>query len=106
MKEILANPIVLFAVMYVAMGLSVVKQIASARQDGIEVPSCLTYLTKYWPESVTAVFGSALAFAGLIETNTLNFASALGIGYAANSLSDLIRSGGRSATLAGIPKQE
>lgn len=104
LKHILENPLVLLAAMYIATALSAVKQIVAARRDGIEVPTCVQYFSKYWPETLTAVLGNALAFATLIATDTLNLASALGIGYATNSLADLLRSGGRSATMAGKPE--
>lgn len=101
LKALLDNPLVLLAAMYVATALSAVKQIVAARRDGIEVPTCVQYFGKYWPETLTAVLGNGLAFATLIATDTLNLASALGIGYATNSLADLLRSGGRSATMSG-----
>lgn len=104
MKLILENPWVLLGAMYLATALSAVKQIVAARRDGIAVPSCVDYFGRYWPETLVAVLGNGLAFATLIATDTLNLASALGIGYATNSLADLLRSGGRSATMAGQPK--
>jgi len=101
LKHLLEHPLILLAAMYIATALSAVKQIVSARRDGIVVPTCLEYFGKYWPETVTAILGNGLAFAVLIATDTLNLSSALGIGYATNSLADLLRSGGRSATMAG-----
>jgi hypothetical protein len=101
LKALLGSPLVLLAAMYIATALSAVKQIVSARRDGIAVPTCVEYFGTYWPETLTAVLGNGLAFATLIATDTLNLASALGIGYATNSLADLLRSGGRSATISG-----
>lgn len=103
LKHLLEHPLILLAAMYIATALSAVKQIVSARRDGIVVPTCVEYFGKYWPETLTAILGNGLAFATLIATDTLNLASALGIGYATNSLADLLRSGGRSATMSGKP---
>lgn len=101
LKHLLENPLILLAAMYIATALSAVKQIVAARRDGIVVPTCVEYFTQYWPETLVALLGNGLAFATLIATDTLNLASALGIGYATNSLADLLRPGGRSASMAG-----
>lgn len=105
-KEFLHNPLVLLAAMYLAMIVSALKQIASARMDGIKPPTCVKYFTKYWAETLGAILGNVLSFAVLIETDTLNLASAIGIGYAVNSMADLLKSkNGRSAAVAGVPKE-
>ena len=101
-QEALKNPLILLAAMYAAMAVSMLKQITAARRDGLKVPGVSDYLVTYWPETAFAVFGNALAFATLVETGTLNLASAVGIGYATNSVADLIRHGGRSSAIAGM----
>lgn len=101
-QDFLANPLVLLAAMYAAMASSMLKQIVAARRDGLKVPGVTDYLVTYWPETAFAIFGNAIAFATLVETGTLNLASAVGIGYATNSVADLIRAGGRSSAIAGM----
>lgn len=105
-QELLRNPLVLLAAMYGATLVSMLKQIVAARRDGLKVPGPKEYIFTYWPETMFSIFGNAIAFATLIETNTLNLASAVGIGYATNSVADLLRHGGRSAAVAGIAREQ
>ncbi len=106
LKELLHNPLVLLAAMYLATIVSALKQISSARMDGIRPPTCVQYFVKYWYETLAVLLGNLLSFAVLVETDTLNFASAIGIGYAVNSMADMLRrGGGRSAAIAGVKKE-
>jgi hypothetical protein len=104
LREFLHNPLVLLCAMYLAMLVSMGKQIVSARQDGATVMTCYQYFTKFPIETLGAILANLLAFALLVETNTLNLASALGLGYASNSLADLLQANGRSAVLSGQKK--
>ena len=44
----------------------------------------------HWPDAMATLIGNGLAFVVLIVTDSLNFFSALGIGYGVNSLTDLL----------------
>lgn len=99
LKQLLATPVALFVVMLLGSLANGLKQLATAKQSGTSA-SFLSYLG-HWPETLATVILNALAFATLLTTDQLNFASALGIGFAANSASDLLRAGGRSAALGG-----
>lgn len=99
LKTLLATPAALFFVMLLGSLASMLKQISDARKNGAST-SLGSYLA-HWPETVGTVITNVLGYLTLVVTDQLNFASALGIGYAANSAADLLRSGGRSAALAG-----
>jgi hypothetical protein len=103
LKELLATPGALFAVMLLGSLVNGLKQLNDARRHGVS-PSLLSYLS-HWPETLATLVANTLGFATLVVTDQLNFASALGIGYAANSAADLLRSGGRSGALSGPPRQ-
>lgn len=98
LKVLLSTPAALFLVMLLGSLASMLKQISDANKNGA-VTSLGSYLA-HWPETAGTVITNALGFLTLVVTDQLNFASALGIGYAANSAADLLRSGGRSAALS------
>lgn len=100
LKELLGTPVALLLLMYAASLANAIKQIIVARQAGGDVT--LGAYLKYWPETVGAVIGNTIAFAVLVLTDQLNFASALGIGYGVNSAVDLIRTGGRSDVVGTV----
>lgn len=91
-KAILETPIALFVLMLIASLLSAYKQKAGT---GMGIGEYLAYV----PETIVMVVTNIIGFTGLIMTDSLNYASALGLGYASNSLADLVRSGGRSASI-------
>jgi hypothetical protein len=97
LKLLLSTPAALFLVMLLGSLASMLKQISDAKKNG-STASLGSYLA-HWPETLGTIITNALGFLTLVVTDQLNFASALGIGYAANSAADLLRSGGRSASL-------
>lgn len=101
-KLFIKNPIVLFGIMLIGALSSMAKQIRDANKNGADV-SFGVYIT-HWPETLAALGYLFISFAGLVETGTLNIASAWGLGYASNSMADTIREGGRSKAMA--PPQE
>lgn len=62
---------------------------------------CRAYWS-YIPETMGALVANIIAFVVLVLTDQLNFASALGVGYGANSLIDLLPKG-RSYALKQTP---
>lgn len=98
LKALLSTPAALFLVMLLGSLASMLKQVSDAKKNGATTTSLSSYLA-HWPETLGTVITNALGFLTLVVTDQLNFASALGIGYAANSAADLLRSGGRSASL-------
>jgi hypothetical protein len=98
LKTLLSTPAALFLVMLLGSLASMLKQVSDAKKNGATTTSLSSYLA-HWPETLGTVITNALGFLTLVVTDQLNFASALGIGYAANSAADLLRSGGRSASL-------
>jgi len=99
LKLILSSPLALFLLMYVGSAVSALKQIVAARRGGVDL-KCSEYIA-HWPETLVVIFSNLLAFAVLIETNTLNLVSALSVGYGLNSLADLLQREGRSSSVAG-----
>jgi hypothetical protein len=97
LKLLLETPAALFVVMILGSVASGLKQMIDAAKQGGDT-NYWAYL-KHWPETAATVIINTLGFLTLIVTDQLNFASALGIGYAANSAADLLRKGGRSDTL-------
>lgn len=99
-KLLIRNPIVLMLVMLFGAFSSMVKQIRDARKNGSDV-TIMVYIS-HWPETLAAFGYLLISFLGLIQTDTLNIASAWGLGYASNSMADTVREGGRSKTLSGV----
>lgn len=97
LKVILQLPVSLFALMNLASFASALQQVIDSQKNG-GTATIGSYLAK-WPETIAVISGNLVAFAVLILTDQLNFASALGIGYGVNTAADLMRKGGRSATL-------
>lgn len=97
LKASLDSPLVLLGLMYLASIASALKQLIVARQAGTRV-TCMRYL-RYWPETAVTVLSNLLAFMVLVTFDQLNLASSLGVGYGINSITDLIRPGGRSSGL-------
>jgi hypothetical protein len=98
-KSALANPYVLYALMIAGSVVSLIKQWGAAKMDG--ATATIGGLLGHWQETLTTLFGNSIAFFLLIDTGTLNFISAVSIGYAINSLADLNPVGTRSTVLAG-----
>lgn len=96
----LGSPFGLFILMLLASFANGMKQIAVTRQTSAAM-TCWQYWG-YIPETLTVLLGNVIAFAVLIMTDQLNFASALAVGYSANSLADLIPKG-RSYALKLAP---
>jgi len=97
LKLIMASPVALFALMLLASVGSALKQLSVARRNGASM-SCKEYLL-HWPETSSTLIGNVLALAVLLHFDVLNVASAIGVGYGVNSLSDLLTTYGRSAKL-------
>ncbi len=100
LKLVLSTPLALFALMVIASMSNGIKQLTVIRQTGKPM-SYLSYLS-YWPETLGMVLANVIAFAILILTDQLNFASAIGIGYGANSIIDMLP-GKRSLALKSTP---
>ena len=99
-KATLQTPVALFAIMLLASLGSAFAQIVKAARAGQQGASLGVYFGKYWPETLIMLGLNAGAFATLLMSDQLNFGSAIGIGYASNSLADVFRADGRSAELA------
>lgn len=103
LKELLNAPYGLLALMFAASFVSGVKSILVARANGSQM-SLGAYLG-YLPQTLVAVVGNLIAFAVLVLTDQLNFASALGIGYGINSATDLfLPKSGRSGEIASTTR--
>lgn len=101
LKAYLSSPAALFVMMLVASGANGLKQVLVVQQTGKKMT-----FADYWghiPETLSTIISNAIAFALLLMADQLNFASAIGIGYGLNSLSDLLTRGGRSYALKSIP---
>jgi hypothetical protein len=96
------SPAVLFALMLLASASNGMKQLLVVRQTGRPM-TFIDYLS-YWPETFGVLLANIIAFAVLISLKQLNIASALGIGYGANSAIDLLP-GLRSVALKATPDQ-
>lgn len=96
----LGSPAGLFLLMLLASFANGMKQIVVVRQTSAAM-TCLQYWG-YLPETLTVVAGNIIAYVVLLMTDQLNFASALAVGYGANSLADLIPKG-RSYALKQTP---
>lgn len=98
LKTLLSTPLALFAVMLLGSLGSALKQL---KGTDTSLGSYLSHL----PETLSALIANALAFGLLVVSDSLNFGSALGIGYVANSAADLIRNGGRSDIVGKTTRQ-
>lgn len=92
LKILLQTPVALFVMMLIASILNAYKQKAGS---GMSIGEYLSHV----PETAAMLLTNSIFFAVLILTDQLNYASALGLGYASNSLADLVRPGGRSTTV-------
>lgn len=95
LKDLLSNQIFLFALMLFGTLLSMAKQYVDGRMNAATIDFG-AYLLRI--ETLIAVGANVIAFLGLIDSGQLNFLSAVGVGYALNSLTDL-KPGGRSAAI-------
>lgn len=100
LRTILASPLLLFLLMLIASVGNGAKQIAVVRQTSKSM-KCSEYWA-YWPETMAVLCTNVIAFWVLVLTDQLNYASALAVGYGANSLADFIP-GGRSFALKKTP---
>lgn len=100
LKLLLSSPLSLFALMMAASLLNGLQQLGVVAQTGKPM-SVGSYLS-YWPETLTVFIGNAIGFVVLVLMDQLNFASALGIGYGLNSVTDLLP-GKRSIALKKTP---
>lgn len=104
LKELLSTPLALFILMLGASFGSAVKQIIVSRNAGGYI-SLREYFFTHWPETVVMLGTNIGAFIGLIMTDALNWASALGVGYAANDAADLLTKKGRSDSITPTIQQ-
>lgn len=88
LKTLLSSPGALFIMMTLASVSNGLKQLLVIRQTG--TPMSLASYLSYWPETISMLIANMIAFATLILTDQLNFASALAVGYGTNSLVDLL----------------
>lgn len=102
-KAFLSSPAALFVMMLIASGANGLKQVLVVRQTSAPKPMTFRDYWSHLPETISTIVSNAIAFALLLMADQLNFASAIGIGYGVNSLSDLITRGGRSYALKSIP---
>lgn len=100
LKILLSSPGALFVLMTLASFTNGLKQLAVLKQTGTPI-SFGRYLS-YWPETTGMMIANVIAFAVLVLTDQLNFASALAVGYGTNSLVDLLP-GKRSLVLKSTP---
>lgn len=100
LRAYLGSPEGLFIMMLLASFANGMKQITVVRQTSA-VMTCWAYWS-HVPETLTVIVGNVIAFAILLLTDQLNYASALAVGYGANSLADLIPRG-RSYALKLAP---
>ncbi len=96
----LSSPLALFMLMVLASLSNGVKQLLVLKQTG--TPMSFGKYLSYWPETFGMLIANLLAFAVLISIDQLNVASAIGVGYGANSLVDLLP-GKRSLVLKSTP---
>lgn len=100
LKEMLGSPTALFTLMMLASLSNGIKQLLVVKQTG--TPMTMVSYLSHWPETLAVMLGNTIAFAVLVLTDQLNFASALGIGYGTNSIVDLLP-GKRSYALKSTP---
>lgn len=100
LKVFLSSPAALFVLMTLASLTNGLKQLAVLRQTG--TPMSFGRYLSYWPETAGMMVANLIAFAVLVLTDQLNFASALAVGYGTNSLVDLLP-GKRSLVLKSTP---
>ncbi len=100
LKVLLSLPVPLFVLMLLASLGSAMKQLLVLRQTG--TPMTLGRYLSYWPETVGVIVANVIGFAALISMDQLNIASALGVGYGANSAIDLLN-GKRSFDIKATP---
>jgi hypothetical protein len=98
LKEFLQTPVALFFLMLFASVGSMLNQLIRSKRDGGEM-TMAEYL-KHWPEIGFAIVNNVAGWITLLMTDQLNYGSAIGVGFMANSLADQYRSGGRSADIA------
>ncbi len=101
-KLLLSTPAALFLLMLLASLGSAFKQMLDARRNGASVGP-KDYFITHWPETLWMLGTNAGAFITLIFTDSLNYASAIGIGYLANSAADVFTKDGRSSSLKTTP---
>lgn len=89
LKILLQTPLLLLLMMFAASVTNGLKQISTAKRSGVDVDS-REYFLSHWPDTLGMILANLIAFAILILTDQLNFASALGIGYGANSIIDIL----------------
>lgn len=98
LKILLQTPFCLLLLMFAASFSNGLKQVATTNKAGGSV-LLREYFLVHWPDTVAMIIANLIAFAILILTDQLNFASALGVGYGANSVVDLLP-GARSSVIA------
>lgn len=97
LKALFSTPLMLLALMIVAALGSALKQLAVARRQGTPM-TVMDYFFKI--ETVITVGSIAAAWLGLLFSDSLNIASALGLGYVANDTADAWTKSGRSQAIA------
>jgi hypothetical protein len=101
-KNFMMTPFALFLVMLVGSFGSALNQIVREQRQGSTI-TFRAYIT-HWPELSAAMIANVFAWMTLLLADQLNFAAAVGIGFAANSLADQVRLKGRSEDIKSKEK--
>ena len=64
--------------------------ITARRAQDMQTLSVSVYWLRFWPESLVALFSGIAGYAFLIDSGNLTVINAVGIGYMANSIADVI----------------
>jgi hypothetical protein len=100
LKTLLSTPVALMVLMLLGTIISMLKQYKDGRNNGSTITLSQYVLTV---DTVIVIGVNIFAFVTLIMTDMLNFTNATAIGFAANSLSDLLTPGkGRSANIVNM----
>lgn len=99
LKILLGTPLALFLIMLFASIGSALKQLVVAKREKPEL-TLVGYFTKNLPETLIMLGHNVFAFGSLVMTDSLNWASAIGIGYMANDAADVWTKQGRSMAIA------
>ena len=93
----LSNPWILYGFMILGSAISMLKQFSTAVMEGstVTVGNYLSHIQ----EILITLGTNTIAFFALADGGSLNFLSAVSIGYALNSLADLNPAGSRSTAL-------
>lgn len=108
LKALLSSPAALFVVMLLASAANGLKNLIEAKQQGSNVGFADVF--GHGLDILYTAITNSLAFALLLQTDSLNLASAIGLGYLAGSAVSLLNPQGAakaiSTTTVGPPPKE